>query len=94
MLVAYPLSAALMIGALGLVLNLRFPRFDWTQEVEAVKNGLSVLLTIFTGMLVPIGVGALAIWLGNAPVVLGVACAVETAAAAGLWAFATTRRMP
>ena len=94
LLVAYPLSAALMIGALGLVLNLRFPRFDWTQEVEAVKNGLSVLLTMFTGMLVPIGVGALAIWLGNAPVVLGVACAVETAAAAGLWAFATTRRMP
>ena len=94
LLVAYPLSAALMIGALGLVLNLRFPRFDWTQEVEAVKNGLSVLLTMFTGMLVPIGVGALAFWLGNAPVVLGVACAAQAAAAAGLWAFATTRRMP
>ena len=94
LLVAYPLSSALLTGTLGLTLNLRFPRFDWTQEVEAVKNGLSVLLTMFTGMLIPVGVGALAIWLGNAPVVLGAACAVQLAISGALWAMLVRARMP
>ena len=78
----------------GLALNLRFPRFDWTQDVQAVKNGLSVLLTMLTGMLVPIGVGALALWLCAAPVVLGAACAVQLAAAAALGALLLRARMP
>ena len=45
-------------GAVGLALNLRFPRLDWEQEVEAVKQGVAVLLTILFGMLVPIACGA------------------------------------
>ena len=94
LMVAYPLSASLMVGMCGLALNLRFPRFDWTQDVQAVKNGLSVLLTMLTGMLVPIGVGALALWLCAAPVVLGAACAVQLAAAAALGALLLRARMP
>ncbi|MGN0760052.1 MAG: hypothetical protein ACI4MU_12755 [Candidatus Ventricola sp.] len=94
MLVLYPLSASLMNGVCGLVLNLHFPRFDWTQDTQAVKQGMSVLLAMLIGMLVPIGVGALGIWLGTVPVVLGVACAVQLAAAAGLWGLATRMRMP
>ena len=41
-----------------------------------------------------IGAGALGIWLGTVPVVLGVACVVQLAAAAGLWGLATRMRMP
>ena len=53
-----PLGNALLTGTVGLALNLRFPKLDWEQEVEAVKQGVSVLLTILFGMLVPIACGA------------------------------------
>ena len=94
LMAAYPLSASLMVGMCGLALNLRFPRFDWTQDVQAVKQGMSVLLTMLIGMLVPIGVGALAIWLCAVPAVLCAACAVQLAAAAAMWALLVRARMP
>ena len=94
LMAAYPLSASLMVGMCGLALNLRFPRFDWTQDVQAVKQGMSVLLTMLIGMLVPIGVGALAIWLCAAPAVLCAACAVQLAAAAAMWELLVRVRMP
>lgn len=53
-----PLANALLTGAVGLALNLRFPRLDWEKEVEAVKQGASVLLTLLIGMLVPLACGA------------------------------------
>lgn len=58
LLILAPIAHSLAMGVVGLALNLRFPRLDWQREVEAVKNGLSVLLTILTGMLVPLGIGA------------------------------------
>ena len=58
MLILAPVAYSLVMGIVGLALNLRFPHFDWEREVEAVKNGLSVLLTILIGMLVPLGIGA------------------------------------
>ena len=57
-LILAPLGNALLTGAVGLALNLRFPRLDWEQEVEAVKQGVAVLLTILFGMIVPIACGA------------------------------------
>ena len=57
-LILAPLGNALLTGAVGLALNLRFPKLDWEQEVEAVKQGVSVLLTILFGMIVPIACGA------------------------------------
>ena len=53
-----PLANALLTGAVGLALNLRFPRLDWEKDVEAVKQGASVLLTLLIGILVPIACGA------------------------------------
>lgn len=58
LLILAPVAYSLVMGVVGLALNLRFPRLDWEREVEAVKNGFSVLLTILTGMLVPLGIGA------------------------------------
>ena len=57
-MILVPLVHAVLTGAVGLALNLRFPRLDWEKDVEAVKQGASVLLTIFIGILVPVACGA------------------------------------
>lgn len=35
---------------LGVLVNLRFPRFDWINEVTAIKSSMAVMLTMFIGM--------------------------------------------
>lgn len=94
LLLGYPLSSALLVGVCGLALNLRFPRFYWTQDVQAVKSGASVLLTMLIGMLAPIAAGALAIRLGAAGPVLGAACVAQLGVAAALFARLLRARMP
>lgn len=94
LLVLYPLSGALLFGVLGLLYNLLFPRFDWEKEMNVVKNSLSVTLTVLTGMLLPIGVGALAVCSGRAQAVMVSFCVAQTLAA-GLIFFRLTRwKMP
>lgn len=44
-----PVMFVFLIGELGLLFNLKFPKLDWSSEAMAVKQSLSVLLTIFTG---------------------------------------------
>lgn len=94
MLLLYPLSGALLIGVLGLLYNLLFPRFDWEKEMNVVKNSLSVTLTILTGMLLPVGVGALAIITGRAQVVMTLMCIAQTLAAGLIFFWLTRRKMP
>ena len=45
-----PAVVTLMVALLGLALNLTFPRFDWINPIQPVKQGLSAMLTIFGGM--------------------------------------------
>ncbi|MCI6466928.1 MAG: hypothetical protein MSA90_15865 [Faecalicatena sp.] len=46
-----PTVYALFISVLGLFLNIRFPKYDWTSEYYAVKGGaVSVIAAIMTGM--------------------------------------------
>ena len=40
----------LMFALLGLAINLKHPSFDWTNEAVPVKQGMSVLLTMLSGM--------------------------------------------
>ncbi len=94
LLLLYPLSGALLFGVLGLLYNMLFPRFDWEKEMNVVKNSLSVTLTILTGMLVPMGVGALAIGSGRAQAVMISFCVVQTAAAGLIFFYLTRRKMP
>lgn len=57
---ASPLDALLMflvptvygcfISVLGMYFNAKLPKYDWTNEIEAVKNSASVLATIGVGM--------------------------------------------
>lgn len=41
-----PMLLCLVIAQLGLVINLRFPKFDWTSEVVAVKQSVSVIVAM------------------------------------------------
>lgn len=46
-----PTVYAFFISVLGLFLNLKFPKYDWTSEYYAVKGGaVSVLATVGAGM--------------------------------------------
>jgi len=45
-----PLAITLMLAFLGVVMNLTFPRFDWINPIQPVKQGASVMLTLFGGM--------------------------------------------
>ena len=51
LLLILPALFCLLIGLVGLVMNLRFPNFDWINETQAVKSGASVLLTMLIGFL-------------------------------------------
>jgi len=45
-----PASVTLMFSLLGVTLNLAFPRFDWLNEIQPVKQGASTMLSMFGGM--------------------------------------------
>ena len=70
-LFALPVAFCVFAGLLGLAENLRHPSFDWANETQAVKSGLSVLLT----MLVNCGLAAAMVLAG---VFLGDTISMET----------------
>ena len=39
MLAAFPLVATVFNAYMGIVLNLAYPKFDWINEIDAVKQG-------------------------------------------------------
>ena len=60
-----PMAAAWFIAVLGLACNLLFPKLDWLNETAAVKQGVSVLLSMLGGMLSVLAAGALGALLLN-----------------------------
>jgi len=45
-----PLLFSIFISVVGLALNLKYPKYDWTSEYHAVKQSVSVLATVGTGI--------------------------------------------
>ncbi|GHV93596.1 hypothetical protein AGMMS50268_40990 [Spirochaetia bacterium] len=45
-----PLGYSFLTAVLGLGINLRFPKYDWTTEQQAVKQSASVVLTMLAGL--------------------------------------------
>lgn len=45
-----PILACLFSGFLGICVNLRIPRFDWSTEITVIKQSLSVIFTLFLSM--------------------------------------------
>ena len=50
LMLALPMSITVMFALIGIALNLRFPRFDWINPIQPVKQGLSSILTLFGGI--------------------------------------------
>lgn len=46
-----PILACLFSGFLGVCVNLKFPRFDWSAEITVIKQSLSVIITLLVSML-------------------------------------------
>ena len=49
----------LLMGEIGLVLNLLMPNLNWTSEVAPVKQSAAVMITLFGGWAIVIAIGAL-----------------------------------
>ena len=49
-IVMIPLSFALMMGSLGLVLGVRNPNLNWTQEIVPIKQSMSMVVAVFAAM--------------------------------------------
>ena len=56
-------------GGVGLLLGLRFPNLNWTNEAQVIKQGMAVLLSMF-GNLALVGIPALTVYFlrGEIPV--------------------------
>ena len=50
MIVLTPAVLQILISLLGLVLNLKFPRFEWISEIIVIKQSASVIAAVFGGM--------------------------------------------
>ncbi|MDR2648875.1 MAG: hypothetical protein LBB94_04050 [Clostridiales bacterium] len=46
-IIVFPQTFILLSAVAGLSINLIFPRFDWTSEMQPVKQGVSAMITIF-----------------------------------------------
>lgn len=66
-----PAACMLFVGLFGLFENLRHPNFDWVNETQAVKTGMSMFAVIFGTMaLVMLPIPVVLIWGDRIPVSL------------------------
>lgn len=65
---ALGLSYCVLSAEFGLLINIRFPSFDWKNEMEIVKRGTSVTICVFSGMFFILPVAFVGIVL---PLILG-----------------------
>ena len=89
LLIAVPTAYALFIPALGMAMNIRYPRYDWSSEYYAVKGGsASMLGTLGIGLgsvMVPLFVSAA--FDGLSTGIMAVVAVAVLIAAAGLYSY-------
>ena len=49
-LVVLPLVYAALMAEIGLLINLKFPKFNWTNEAVVIKQSMSAFLTMMIGL--------------------------------------------
>ena len=88
--VGVPLAGTLFASACGVFLDARAPRYDWTTPYEVVKRSVSVMITLFAGMLLMVAGGAATMllpgatglgWLTSEGISLGCALVIALLAA-------------
>ena len=52
MMVIVPIFYSLFISVLGIYLNSKYLNFNWTSEIQVVKQSMAVMLSIFIAMLI------------------------------------------
>ena len=86
-----PASVTLMFSMLGVTLNLAFPRFNWINPIQPVKQGISSMLSMFGGMALIAALALLYVFLlagtVSIDIYLLICTVVFIAASAGLYAF-------
>lgn len=50
LLLSVPLMYTVLTALFGVTINLQFPRFDWLNEIQPIKQGVSTLLSMFGTM--------------------------------------------
>lgn len=53
-MIAAPIAMSIAMGYFGVIVNLMFPKLDWTSEIQPVKQGISVLICMFGSLAVVI----------------------------------------
>ena len=87
LLIAVPTAYALFIPALGMAMNVRYPRYDWSSEYYAVKGGsVSMLGTLGIGLgSVMVPLFASAAFHQHSTMIMAVVAMAVLIAAAGLY---------
>lgn len=50
LLILLPTAMLIWMAVYGLIINLRFPKFDWISETVVIKQSASVMIAVFSGM--------------------------------------------
>lgn len=66
-LLAVPAAYILFGARAGIVINEKFPRFDWDSEVQVVKQGAATFLAMLTGMAIAVATIAILFLLPDVP---------------------------
>lgn len=76
LLILVPMMYGLLCAAFGLMLNLKHPNLNWTNEVVAVKQSMNVLAVILGGwiMITVLGVGYMAVYESTSPLTFLLIC--------------------
>ncbi len=92
-LLLMPLLMGAFCALLGLIVNCRFPRFDWTSEAKVAKNSSGVLVAVIASMVLCYGGMALALYFpqGDGMTVPALFTAALALACAALYALLRAR---
>jgi len=69
---ALPVSVTLVFSLLGVTLNLAFPRFDWINPIQPVKQSVSSMLSMFGGMALILALAVIYIFLAAGTIALDI----------------------
>lgn len=77
-LVLLPQLFSAVMGGIGLLLGLRFPNLNWTNEAQVIKQGTAVMLSMFGGLAL-VGIPALTVYFLRAYMSVSVLLLIWTA---------------
>lgn len=64
LMVLYPLLFGLMMALIDLIIGLKFPNLNWTNEMVPVKQSLAIFVALFGGWILVAAMGGLYLWKG------------------------------